>query len=72
MYSIALGQRLFKWKMLSLSGPKALLFLELLVALINRSADLQIFPLGLPRYYGMPAQLGAASVHNAVFARNIQ
>ena len=27
MYSMALGPRFFKWKMLSLSGPKALLFL---------------------------------------------
>ena len=38
MYSIALGQRCFKWKMLSLSGPKALLCLQLLIALITRSA----------------------------------
>ena len=37
MYSIALGQRCFKWKMLSLSGPKALLFLPLLIAFITRS-----------------------------------
>ena len=28
MYSMALGPRFFKWKMLSLSGPKALLFLQ--------------------------------------------
>ena len=32
MYSIA-----FKWEMLSLSGPKALLFLQLLIAFITRS-----------------------------------
>ena len=38
MYSIALGPRCFKWKMLSLSGPKALLFLQLLIAFITRSA----------------------------------
>ena len=38
MYSIDLGPRCFKWKMLSLSGPKALLFLQLLIALITRSA----------------------------------
>ena len=38
MYSIALGLRCLKWKMLRLSGPKALLFLQLLVALITRSA----------------------------------
>ena len=38
MYSIALGPRCFKWKMLSLSGPKALLFLQLLIAVITRSA----------------------------------
>ena len=37
MYSIALGPRCFKWKMLSLSGPKALLFLQLLIAFITRS-----------------------------------
>ena len=37
MYSIALGQRYFKWKMLSLSGPKALLFLQLLIAFITWS-----------------------------------
>ena len=37
MYSIALGLRCFKWKMLSLSGPKALLFLQLLIAFITRS-----------------------------------
>ena len=33
MYSMALGPRFFKWKMLSLSGPNALLFLQLLIAL---------------------------------------
>ena len=38
MYSIALGPRFFKWKMLSLSGPNALLFLQLLIALITMSA----------------------------------
>ena len=38
MYSIALVPRCFKWKMLSLSGPKALLFLQLLIAFITRSA----------------------------------
>ena len=38
MCSIALGPRCFKWKMLSLSGPKALLFLQLLIAFITRSA----------------------------------
>ena len=37
MYSMALGPRFPKWKMLSLSGPKALLFLQLLVALLTRS-----------------------------------
>ena len=37
MYSIALGPRCSKWKMLSLSGPKALLFLQLLIAIITRS-----------------------------------
>ena len=39
IYSIALGTRLFfKWKMLSLSWPNALLFLQLLITLITRSA----------------------------------
>ena len=33
----ALGPRCFKWKMLSLSGPKALPFLQLLIAFITRS-----------------------------------
>ena len=37
MYSMALGPRFFKWKMLSLSGPKALLFLQLLIVLLTRS-----------------------------------
>ena len=37
MYSMALGPRCFKWKMLSLSGPQALLFLQLLIALITKS-----------------------------------
>ena len=37
MYSMALGPRCFKWKMLSLSGPKALLCLQLLIAFITRS-----------------------------------
>ena len=37
MYSMALGPRFFKWKMLSLSGPKALLFLQLLIDLLTRS-----------------------------------
>ena len=37
MYSMALGPRFFKWKMLSLSGPKALLFLQLWIALLTRS-----------------------------------
>ena len=38
MYSIALGLRCFKWKMMNLSKPNALLFLQLLIALITRSA----------------------------------
>ena len=37
MYSMVLCPRCFKWKMLSLSGPKALLFLQLLIAFITRS-----------------------------------
>ena len=54
MYSMALGPRLFKWKMLSLSGPKALLFLQLLIALLTISVvnvcAIQGFPLRLPCY----------------------
>ena len=38
IYSIALGPRFFKWKMLSLSGPNASLFLQLLIALVTMSA----------------------------------
>ena len=34
---MALGPRCFKWKMLSLSGQKTLLFLHLLIALLTRS-----------------------------------
>ena len=37
MYSIALGARFFKWKVLSVSGI-ALLFLQLLIALVTMSA----------------------------------
>ena len=37
MYSIALGPIFFKWEMLSLSGPNALLFLQLLIALVTMS-----------------------------------
>ena len=46
MYSMALGPR-FKWKMLSFSGPKALLFLQLLIAFITRSVvNVHIIPNG--------------------------
>ena len=38
IYSIALGPRFFKWKMLSLSRPNALLCLQLLIALVTMSA----------------------------------
>ena len=38
IYSIALGPRFFKWKMLSLSVPNVLLFLQLLIALVTMSA----------------------------------
>ena len=38
MYSIALGPSCFKWTMLSLSGANPLLFLQLLIAFITRSA----------------------------------
>ena len=39
IYSIALGPRFFKWKMLSLSGPNALLFLQLFyITLVTMSA----------------------------------
>ena len=39
MYSIALGPRCFKWKMLSLSGPNALLFIQLLITFITTFAS---------------------------------
>ena len=38
LYSIALGPRFLKWKILSLSGPNALLFLQHLIALVTMSA----------------------------------
>ena len=38
MYSMSPGPRCFKWKMLSLSRPKALLFLQLLITLLTISA----------------------------------
>ena len=38
IYSIALGPRFVKWKILSLSGPNALLFLQLLIGLGTMSA----------------------------------
>ena len=38
MYSIALVPRYIKWKMLSVSRPKTLLFLQLLTAFITMSA----------------------------------
>ena len=38
MYKIVLGPRCFKCKMLSLSGPRDLQFLQLLIALLTRSA----------------------------------
>ena len=34
-YLVALGPRFFKWKMLIRSGPKALLLLQLLIALVT-------------------------------------
>ena len=36
-YSISLDPRCFRWKMLSLSGPKALVFLQLLIPLVTWS-----------------------------------
>ena len=55
MYSIALGPRFFKWKMLSLSGPNAQLFLQLFIALLTRSVVnvcviSKDFPFRLPCY----------------------
>ena len=50
MYSIALGPRCFKWKILS--GPKALLFLQLLIAFITRSVvNDRTISNGFPRHY---------------------
>ena len=37
MYSVALGPRYLKWKILSLSEPNALLFLQILIVLLTRS-----------------------------------
>ena len=37
MYLMDLGPRCFKWKMMSLSGPKAFIFLKLLIPLLIRS-----------------------------------
>ena len=52
MYSIALGPRCFRWKMLSLSGPNALLFLQLLIDFITRSAlNVRAISNGFPRHY---------------------
>ena len=50
MYSITLGSRCLKWRMLSLSGPDALLFLQLFCSslptpLTLASGGSQIFPL---------------------------
>ena len=36
-YSIALSQRCFRWKMMSLSGPKARMLLKLLIPLVTWS-----------------------------------
>ena len=36
-YAIALGPKCFRWKMLSLSGPKAFELLQLLMARVTRS-----------------------------------
>ena len=38
IYSIALGPRFVKWQMLTLSGTNALLFLQLLIAVVTISA----------------------------------
>ena len=52
MYSIALGPRCFKWKMLNSSGPNGLLFLQLLIAFITRSAvNVRAISNGFPRHY---------------------
>ena len=52
IYSITLGPRYFKWKILSLSGPNALLFLQLLIAFITRSeVNVCAISNGFPRHY---------------------
>ena len=52
MYSIALVPRCFKWKMLSLSGPEALLFIQPLIAFITRSVvNVRTISNGFPRHY---------------------
>ena len=54
IYLLMVAPRFFKWKMLSLSGLNALLFLQCLIALITMFAEnvchLHWFPLGLARY----------------------
>ena len=49
-YSIALGQRIFRWKLLSLSCPKAVVLLQLLIpviiwSVVNVTADIDDFSL---------------------------
>ena len=49
-YSIALGPRCFRWKILSLSGPKARVLLHILIPLVtwsvvNVTADVKDFRL---------------------------
>ena len=49
-YAVALGPKCFRWKMLSLSEPKAFVLLQLLMALVTRSVvNVIVVSLGLRR-----------------------
>ena len=49
-YAVALGPKCFRWKMLSLSGPKAFVLLQLLMALVTRSVvNVTVVSLGFRR-----------------------
>ena len=52
IYSIALGPRCLKWKMLSLLGQNALFFIQLLITFITRSVvAVRAISNGFARHY---------------------
>ncbi len=71
-YAIALSPKCFKWKMLSLSGPKALLLLQLLIALVTWSTvnvvavsiDFRLTSLDTNRVSGLEEYLPSFEVVN--------